>query len=1516
MIGPYLIDWTSYRETFQREASTFLGKPVKVAGKANIRLLPTPTLNFTDVRVGDDHAPELTIENIRAELELPALLKGEISVIQMQIDRPVLRLDVASFAKPLPQREPDSASQDMRLDPESVSLDSVAVNGGEILLHDSRTGQNWTVSSLNAQFEARSLTGPGKVEGGLVLNGETISFRASAGRVASDGTLPLKISLTPARLPFVSRLSGKLQTQSQDGFIYEGTFSTAELAEAHDGVDGEVEETADIGDDLMRVVLESVGTFRLSTTDLGLPDIRITYGLRDRPLQLTGRGHLKFGTEPYFDISLDARQIDIDRALGGGPDAPVAISAAFSAFVDNLKTLPLAPIDGELHLDAKGVVVGGGVIQAVGADLRPAASGWEAEIVSAVLPGQTRIDVSGMLELGDDTGFRGTGKVRSLQPAAFASWWRGNAGDAARIGQFAVDAGLDITANRQLLSSISAEIDGGRIEGSVDIRHFQEGGERIFVDVDLNARDLDLEKAKAVAGLFGADAVRGGLVDRMSVKLQADSLRAGGVDARGVKLTGTLEPEVFDLKVLSVEDLAGTSVNAIGQIADPFNKPRGQISAEFAADDLSGAARFLKTFFPQQPVIARFAAVAGELSPAKASLLLSAQQDNETLSLDLSGSFAGTRVTLEMSAAGDPNDLNALKGQFDGLIVADRTTNLLRQSGLDVLPLDDGNPARILVKGQGSIGDGFSLHTDGTLAGVDFNYNGTGRLAGSSLELDGSFKTSSPAIDDALVLAGVALPDIGNGFSLSASGDLDVSGNEIEITLSEGRFMEEPLDAALTIDVSSPVRVRGDLSIGTLSVPHVASVLMGQLPVLKDGNWPDIPFSRAVPDNIAVDLAVSTSLLDLGAGQTARNAKLQLVLIGDTISVDGLQAAWAGGQLRGDLTIGAADQGLEMSLRVAVENVSLDEVIWKKDGRSIARGILDGSVSAVGNGRSLAGLVSTLSGSGSFRIHDGIVRSINPTAFSSIIRAVDTGLVLKADRVRTVFEGYLDAGSLPFDQASGSFGISSGTVRISTISFDTASATALGGGVVDLNTRTLSSDWTLKVDPGSERVTGAEPEVGIVFSGSVDSPKRDVDVSPLIGYLTVRAFEKEVRRIEALQANIQEQERLARLLKVQREQADERQRKAEEVRRRAEEEARRRAEEEARRQAEEKARNRAIDAAWGRAEEEAARLNAEEEARRKADEDARQWVVSTAWQRAQAAARKLAQEEARIKAEEEARVAVIDAAWARAEAEAARRDAEEVARRKADYEARLAAEEAAWRRAEFAARRRAEEEARRRAEEEAMLAAEQGAWRRALVAARLRAEEEERRRAEEAARRAAEAEARRQAEEAARQRAEEQARRAAEEAARRAAEEEQRRKEAEEASRRAAELERRRKAAEEEARLAAEQAARLRAEEEAKRMAEERRRQAAEEAARQAAEEEAHLQAAEEEAQRAADEAAQLAAEGRLQAGSGQDPIEDIIRQDQQEMERPNNDLPFRGLDIETIIRDSADGNSSNAVPQ
>ena len=57
LAGPLLIDWGSYRASFESEAGRMSGLPVRIGGAIDVRILPTPTIVLRDVEVGSRAAP-------------------------------------------------------------------------------------------------------------------------------------------------------------------------------------------------------------------------------------------------------------------------------------------------------------------------------------------------------------------------------------------------------------------------------------------------------------------------------------------------------------------------------------------------------------------------------------------------------------------------------------------------------------------------------------------------------------------------------------------------------------------------------------------------------------------------------------------------------------------------------------------------------------------------------------------------------------------------------------------------------------------------------------------------------------------------------------------------------------------------------------------------------------------------------------------------------------------------------------------------------------------------------------------------------------------------------------------------------------------------------------------------------------------------------------------------------------------------------------------------------------------
>ncbi|WP_292553934.1 AsmA family protein, partial [Mesorhizobium sp.] len=98
LVVPYFIDWAGYRADFEREASAILGRKVTVEGDATARLLPFPSVTFSNVSVagGPDGQPAMTVETFSMDAELAPFLRGEVLIFDMRLVRPKATIDIAA----------------------------------------------------------------------------------------------------------------------------------------------------------------------------------------------------------------------------------------------------------------------------------------------------------------------------------------------------------------------------------------------------------------------------------------------------------------------------------------------------------------------------------------------------------------------------------------------------------------------------------------------------------------------------------------------------------------------------------------------------------------------------------------------------------------------------------------------------------------------------------------------------------------------------------------------------------------------------------------------------------------------------------------------------------------------------------------------------------------------------------------------------------------------------------------------------------------------------------------------------------------------------------------------------------------------------------------------------------------------------------------------------------------------------------------------------------------------------
>ena len=140
LIGPSYVDWNQFKSRFEQEATLTLGLPVKVKGTAGIRLLPLPSVTFTEIEVGAsaDSVPVLVADSFKIDIELAPLLKGNVVVVDMQLAKPTMNIELDKQGQ---LDVPDLASPRQELQGANVSLENISITSGRVLIS---SASSWT----------------------------------------------------------------------------------------------------------------------------------------------------------------------------------------------------------------------------------------------------------------------------------------------------------------------------------------------------------------------------------------------------------------------------------------------------------------------------------------------------------------------------------------------------------------------------------------------------------------------------------------------------------------------------------------------------------------------------------------------------------------------------------------------------------------------------------------------------------------------------------------------------------------------------------------------------------------------------------------------------------------------------------------------------------------------------------------------------------------------------------------------------------------------------------------------------------------------------------------------------------------------------------------------------------------------------------------------------------------------------------------------------------------------------
>ncbi|MEM8839909.1 MAG: AsmA-like C-terminal region-containing protein, partial [Pseudomonadota bacterium] len=558
------------------------------------------------------------------------------------------------------------------------------------------------------------------------------------------------------------------------------------------------------------------------------------------------------------------------------------------------------------------------------------------------------------------------------------------------------------------------------------------------------------------------------------------------------------------------------------------------------------------------------------------------ETDDAKLKSDIAATIAGTVGvgTVKAGLRFQGGTEAPLSGEVEASLEADyeNTADLLKQLGWSMVDLGETGSAQLKLTANGIPQDGISVAVDTMLSGVGLTAEQKVSFSPAyTPSYTGDFRLKSEDTEPLVRSLGYAFPAMGLGTPVDVSGTLSGDGWSGKVSGFDGRIGQDHVKADLAYEgkgsgTSDGWHWTGSLSTERIAVPWFTALVTGEVIVPDDlalapteaqsstdkqpSVWPQRVFGKPYYSGLSADLEIEANEAVFSDAHKVQKPRFKLRLRPSEIGLSELAGRFGDGTLEGRVLLQNMEGEVSLSGLVSLNGASASEVLWDDGVRPLVDGRLTITSQFEGVGRSLEAVMASLGGGGSLQLDDARIRRLNPSAFGLLTEAADRELTLDEDTVKPLVDSHLDSGHLKVEEAVTPFTISSGALRIAETSFETQSDVetleAFAGATLNLVDLTVDGSLALNVSSAAlddEPVSGAAPEIAVLFIGPVDAPQRSLDIQPLLGYLTVRRFEQEVRRVEILQADILEKQRLSRYARwVSAEEARE-QREAEEAER-------------------------------------------------------------------------------------------------------------------------------------------------------------------------------------------------------------------------------------------------------------------------------------------------------------------------------------------------------------------------------
>ena len=1097
LVGPYFIDWNQFRPQFEEEAARVIGAPVRVGGKLDARLLPSPSLRLRSVVVGGaNDLGRVRAEKLDVEFSLGSLMRGEWRATELTING--LALDLGLDARGRIELPATTGTFNLG----SLAIDRLNLTG-RVALHDAASHGTLELNDIAFSGDVRSLAGSVRGDGNFTLSGTRYPFRVSSGQSADGGRTRIHLNIDPGQRALSADLDGVLAFEARAP-RFEGTMTLAVPA---------APKGKSASDEVSQIPWRISARIKADSTAARLEQVEASYGTEENALKFAGAGDIRFGASPLLHAALTARQLDADRfaakdAKDGTTIEPVRLLPGLRALMGGV---PELPIPAQIEFSAEQIMLGGRPVQNLSGELHADARSLIIDRLDFRAPGSTQVSLSGTRAgAGAPDSFKSALSVDSSDPDTLLAWLQSRSDVSYRNQKpLRLRGDVGVAADHIAIEAMKAEIDGGAVEGRVAVVNRQAGGGSRF-DAELKAEHLDLDAAASfLRSLAGPQAE---WPDEAQLSLDIGRAISAGQELHPFAAKLGYGPNMFSLDRLKIGEPNSVMIEGTGHF-DRVNAT-GRLALTSSAASLGQITGLIA---PLAPALAtRLDSMGVSPGPARLKLGLDVDKDIEhadranvraTVDLDapqLKGTATITAKPAVVAMRGI--DLDALRRSeisIESKMSSDQGHALLALLRLDRAIAIDG-PAQFQGSVTGTWHAPLRLNVKISGTGLDAEAQGTAEPWAPQPNAGVNLKVRSVNLAPLFDLK----PSDSFAQNISLSSRVSLAGSKLTFDDLDGAMSGSRLRGHIALTLDDEKSVEGEVGLDTLDLAPAFALAVGSA-----GHNADEPLGSGLLKGWRGRIAFQALRGGLPGGGELRPVSGAVKSDGQSLTFDGIKGGIGGGEASATIDARPGADGIALSARIQLARV--DGAALRYRALAMPSGHASMQMTLASQGRSASALTGALSGSGTVTLESVAIAGLNPRAFDAAIRASDTGQATDDARLRQIVEPALSAGSLSVASAQIPFTVRDGRLRVDATTLDAVGARAVISGGYDVSADQADIRATLAsttIGPAT-----SHPEIQLFAAGSPDTLTRTVDVAALSSWLAVRAIDRETRRLDSIE---------------------------------------------------------------------------------------------------------------------------------------------------------------------------------------------------------------------------------------------------------------------------------------------------------------------------------------------------------------------------------------------------------------